>query len=467
MQQLLKHILLTFVLIGTFVSTMQGQYSRGNSPYSRYGLGDLRSTMFTPVSSSGGGLAATYRSFWDINLVNPASLGKLRYTSFQVGVDYQHSELSEKQTGITAQADNGNLSYLSLAFPITKSWEVLRDTLRRGVPLQWGMGFSLMPHSFVNYDVAVTRDVPSPPNTIPNVRFNYTGEGNTFRVNWSNGFTYKGISGGVNLGLLFGRVINTTFIDFQDTAYVYSYDNQFYVDQRSAGFVWDVGFQYEYEFKKSGEKKTAIGNLKANNKILIGVYAGGASDLITTSTQDYSRVGSFHPLDSIRSIADVPGRITMPLKIGGGISYGKELGMLIGFSYEGQLWSMFRRDGAIDQNVADAHRFALGFQITPDFADFTSFFNRIRYRVGVHYGLDARSLVASDNNRYQLMDYGLSVGFGLPMRPPKAKSILGFVNIGMEVGYLGHPQLINDVYFKVNLGFALNASGWFNRSKFR
>ncbi len=65
------------------------------------------------------------------------------------------------------------------------------------------------------------------------------------------------------------------------------------------------------------------------------------------------------------------------------------------------------------------------------------------------------------------MDYGLSIGAGFPMRPPKSKTVLGFVNLGFDVGYLGHPELINDIYFKVNLGFSLNSSGWFDKSKFR
>ena len=464
MQQLLKQFLTpiwVFLLLGGVVSTTLGQYSRGNSPYSRYGLGDLRSNMFAANSSMSGGLAATYRSYWDINLTNPASLGKLRYTAFQVGIDYQHSELSEKSTGLTAQADNGNLTYVSLAFPITKSWEVMRDTLRRGVPLQWGMGFSLMPYSFVNYDVKVNRTVGS----IPNVDFNYTGEGNKYRVNWSNGFTYKGISGGLNLGLLFGKVINRTLITFKDPDYNLAFNNNFVNDENAIGFVWDLGFQYEYVLKTKDRNPNAEANYSVDPKITIGVYAGGASNITTTSNQEFVRVGT--TVDSIQSTTGVQGQLTMPVKIGGGISYGKELGFTIGASYESEFWSAFRRNGAVDANLKDAHRFAIGFQIIPDFADYTSYFNRIRYRAGIHYNLDPRAIVAPDGNLYQLMDYGLSVGFGFPMRPPKAKSILGFVNLGFDVGYLGHPELINDVYFKVNLGFSLNASGWFSRAKFR
>ncbi len=465
MQRLFKQFLkpaLVLLLIGSFITISYGQYSRGNSPYSRYGLGDLKSTMFAANASMSGGLAATYRSYWDINLTNPASLGKLRYTAFQLGIDYQHSELSEKNTGLTAQADNGNLSYISLAFPITKSWEIMRDTLRRGVPIQWGMAFNLMPYSFVSYDVAVTRTV----GAIPNVHYNYTGEGNKYRVNWSNGLSYKGISAGANLGLLFGKVTNTTLVDFRDSSYALSYDERLVVDENALGFVWDLGLQYEYVFQNKKGITSPDPNFSIDNKLTIGFYMGGTSTITTTSGEQYTRESAFHPVDSIQNTSDVMGTISMPVKIGGGVSFGKELGLTFGASYETELWSMFRRNGLEDPNLMNSHRIALGMQFIPDFADYSSYLNRMRYRIGVHYGLDARAIVASDGNRYQLMDYGLSLGAGFPMRPPKSKSILGFVNLGFDVGYLGHPELIGDVYFRVNLGFSLNASGWFNRSKF-
>lgn len=466
MQQLFKQLFTPFLilcLIATMVTASWGQYARGNSPYSRYGLGDLKGSLFTANASMSGGLSATYRSYWDVNLTNPASLGKLRYTSFQLGLDYQHSELSEKSTGLTATADNGNLTYISLAFPITKSWEVMRDTLRRGVPIQWGMGFSLMPYSQVNYDVSVVRNVGS----IQNVKFNYTGEGNKYRVNWSNGISYKGFSAGANLGLLFGKISNNTTIDFQDSSYALAYDESLITEENGVGFIWDVGVQYEYAFPSKDRAKSSDPNYSIDRKLTIGAYAGGVTDIITSSSKQYVRAGNYHPVDSIQNTSGIAGKLTMPIKVGGGVSFGKELGLTVGASYETEMWSLFSRDGAADANLSNSHRIAVGMQIVPDFADYTSYFNRIRYRVGAHYGLDARTIVATNGTRYQLMDYGLSVGAGFPMRPPKAKSILGFVNLGFDVGYLGHPELIGDVYFRVNLGFALNASGWFNRSKFR
>ncbi len=339
----------------------------------------------------------------------------------------------------------------------------MRDTLRREIPIQWGMGFSLVPYSNVGYDVAVTRNLTG----VDDVEFNYTGEGNKYRVNWSNGITYKGFSAGANLGLLFGQITNREIVRFNDPAYIYDYDNERSTEESGVGFAWDVGVQYELLLKTEERSSIEDGNFSFDKKLVFGAYAGGVSNIKTTSNIQYVRSAPFRPVDSIQNIVGVEGQLQMPLKIGAGIGFGRELGTLVGISYESEFWSAFRRDGQSSANLVDAHRVAVGLQWVPDFADYNNFLNRVRYRFGAHYGLDARSIAGADGTRYQLTDYGVSLGAGFPMRPPKSKSILGFLNLSVEAGYLGHPELISDFYLKVNLGFALNASGWFNRAKFR
>ncbi len=460
---IIKYTFVALLLVATS-SIIQAQYAKGNSPYSRYGFGDLSNGMLVANQSMGGGMAATYRNFWNVNLVNPASLGSLRFTAFQLGINYEHHALSEKNTGLTAVADNGNLNYISLAFPITKSWEILKDTLRRGVPIQWGMGFSLLPYSSRNYDVSVKRTV----GTIPNVKFNYKGSGNKYRVNWANGFTYKGLSAGANIGLLFGKVSNSTIIDFQDSSYILGYDERFLSEEYGAALTWDIGFQYEYGLAKKEKNTDEYTSLDFKRKITLGAYMGSISDIKTFSTLQYTRQGLYTSIDSIRNVSDVEGTINMPLKIGGGVAIGSESDWQIGASFESQLWSMYKVNGRSDANIKDSWRVAIGGQWIPKLVDYSNYLNRIHYRFGLHYANDPRAIVASDGVRYQLVDYGLSVGAGFPLKSSDRKrTIGGFVNLGLDVGYMGHPELIGDVYFKVNLGFALNAGGWFTKSKFR
>lgn len=458
-------LLMLALLLG--ITTVEAQYARGNSPYSRYGFGDLASSMMITDQSMGGGMAATQRSYWNVNLVNPASLGQLHRTAFQVGLNYEHHALNEKSTGLSATANNGNLSYLSLAFPITKSWQVRGDTLRRGEPVQWGMGFSLMPYSSRSYDVSVVRSV----GDIPNVNFNYQGNGNRYRINWSNGVTYKGLSVGANVGLLFGQVNDITSIDFQDSSYVFGYDEVFVTQENVSGLIWDIGAQYEYFVGKDDDdnmdEPCTGGNFR--QKLIVGAYIGGTSDLTTSTDQETLIQGPSQVLTSLNTVTDQKGTIKMPLKYGGGISYGSEYGFKIGISYEGQTWSSYRVDGVADENLTNSWKIATGLQWVPDICEknSTSYFNRVRYRFGAHYGSDQRIITAANGTAYQLQDYGVAMGAGFPIHNRTLKSFVGFVNLGLEFGYVGHPELIGDMYFKVNLGFALNASGWFQKSKFR
>lgn len=456
-------LLCLIVLLTSMQSPVQAQYARGNSPYSKYGLGDLFSGMLPVNQSMAGAMAATYRDYWGVNLVNPASLGKLRFTAFQLGLNYEHHELSERSTGLTAQADNGNLTSISLAFPITKSWEVMRDTLRRGVPIQWGMGFSLMPFSNLNYDVTVLRDLEN----IPNVQFNYSGTGSRYRVNFSNGFTYKGLSVGVNTGLLFGKVINTAFIDFQDSAYINAFDESTIEDLSGVGFIWDAGVQYEITLKERTNKANLDENLQLKRKLTLGLYAGGVSRIRTESNVQYIRAGTYYSPDSVFVVSGIEGTMDIPLKLGAGFSFGSEATWLLGVNYETRLWDMYRVNDQADPYVQTSHKVAVGMQWIPNFIDFSNYFNRVKYRVGLSYASDYRTLQAADGSPYPLTDVSLSFGAGFPLRPPKSKAIEGHLNVGFDVGYFGNNDLINDIYFRVNLGFAMNASGWFTKSKFR
>src|SRR5688572_22582544 len=65
-----------------------------NSPYSRYGVGDILPSQ-NIVNRSMGGLAIPYRDFQSVNFVNPASLAWLKVTTLDIGVEYSSRTLHE------------------------------------------------------------------------------------------------------------------------------------------------------------------------------------------------------------------------------------------------------------------------------------------------------------------------------------------------------------------------------------
>ncbi len=90
-----KKIRLLGIFWCCFISLAQAQTE--NSPYSRYGLGDLLPAQ--PIASRGmGGLSAAYFDYTSINFVNPASYSKISATTLDLGFEFASRTLraSEK-----------------------------------------------------------------------------------------------------------------------------------------------------------------------------------------------------------------------------------------------------------------------------------------------------------------------------------------------------------------------------------
>jgi hypothetical protein len=456
----IKLFALAFAFLFLWQNINAQTYTRRNSPYSRYGLGDMMSFQFLPTETMGG-LKGAYNSVADINLANPASLGHLRSTAFDIGTFYKHSALTEQSTGNSARANDGNLSYLSLAFPLTRAWEVEKDSLRRGIPIQWGMAFTLSPHSTVGYDVRVLREL----DDIGEVEYQYSGDGTRYRVNWGNGASYKGLALGVNLGFLFGTVSDLNTIDFRDSAYVYAFDEQFLREEYTTGLLWDLGLQYDYYFKDEEGKRER--SFIKDKYLTFGFYASGSNNMSVLKTERTTRYGSFYSRDTIVDTEDVQARMQLPLTIGGGIALTHGLFWKVGLNYESSFWANQFEYDARQINMGNSYEIAIGGEFCPMPKDLNiqNYGQRIRYRLGGYYGKDPR-IVGTGADAVQLNKYGLNFGLGLPLKPLKS-GILGYTNLAFEVGYMGHPDLIGETFFKVNLAFTLNDGGWFRRARFR
>ncbi|NJL74370.1 MAG: hypothetical protein HC892_04295 [Saprospiraceae bacterium] len=209
-----------------------------NSPYSRLGLGDPVGQYF---SSNAGmaGISSVYHHPYHLNVLNPASHGWLRSTAFEVGVFAKFTALDSQ--GASTQEWDGNLNYLAIGFPLRNP---INESLDRKEPdFGWGMSFSLIPNTIVNYDIETSSEVGGE-NTIGA----FKGEGGTYKLYWGNGFRYKYFSAGLNLGYLFGRIRNTRLLFLEDEFAYYS-DN-FADDISVNGFVWNLGLNYDLFFKE-------------------------------------------------------------------------------------------------------------------------------------------------------------------------------------------------------------------------
>ena len=91
-----------------------------NSPYTRYGYGEIPGT-YSGEQKAMGGVALGLRSKTGVNTMNPASYSSVDSTTFMfdLGLTGLLSRFSSPQGAKTSF--NGNLDYLNMQFPLMKN----------------------------------------------------------------------------------------------------------------------------------------------------------------------------------------------------------------------------------------------------------------------------------------------------------------------------------------------------------
>ena len=127
-------------LLATFIGLSICIYSQNNtnSPYTRFGYGDLSNNTNGEYRAMGG-TSIAMRSNRSINAVNPASYSSVDSLTFMfdVGISGLLTHFSDAN-GIR-NTFNGNLEYVTLQFPIT-GW--------------LGCSAGVLPYSSVGYEFA-------------------------------------------------------------------------------------------------------------------------------------------------------------------------------------------------------------------------------------------------------------------------------------------------------------------------
>ena len=439
-------------LLGLFLSLTLMSFAQNspkeNSPYSRYGIGNILSTDFA-ASQSMGSLSAAYANPFQLNITNPASLSSLNMTSFETGAFAKYSMLS--QNGESASNWSGNISHYAIGFPMKNPLNKRAEL--KSSPYDIGMAFGLVPYSLVGYDMESTGTLPD----LGEVTYKYLGSGGTYQVFASSAVKYKNFSLGGHLGYLFGNMTNEKSVYFNDINYAFS--NVFRDQYSINGLLWRLGAQYEWIIGALPEDDTKA--LASRPRLMFGAYGSSANKVDITSTSIAARGNSFYNgsnLDTILSSVEVDGRMTLPAEFGVGVTFYKLLNYKFGADFKMSQWSQY--DNPLKQETFDnSWRAAIGGEYIPDVRSYNSYIKQVRYRGGLYYGKDPRVI-----ENQQLMTMGLTVGVGLPLKLPRG--LPSYINLGFEVGQLSAPDLLKENYFKINVGFTLNDNMWFYKQKF-
>lgn len=423
-----------------------------NSPYSRFGIGDIAANYFANQAGWGGQTAA-FHDPYHLNLANPASFAYLRATALETGIFTKYSQYSSASA--SQNEWNGNLAYLALGFTLKSPINEVLD--KNKSPWNHAMGISLTPYARVGYNIDQRDTLPN----LEDVEQEFTGSGGLFRLAWTGATKYKNTALGLNLGWVFGKSTYANNTRFYDTSSVQlpTFQDNFRQDLAANGFVWNAGIQHDFVLERSENDKTIptrwiTFGLSGNGQYQLNAY----EDRYQIRSRGQTSSGGFSVADTLFSSVDQRRQITLPSTFSFGIQYVKANKLKVGAQAVMENWSDYSNE-ARPETLRNTFAFSGGVEYTPDYSSYNRFMKRIRYRAGFYYRQDPRTVSGTNFN-----DNGITLGVGLPVVLPRQQA--SFVNLALEIGKIGADSPLEETYFRFTAGFTLNDNTWFFKRRF-
>lgn len=415
------------------ISLLQAQTE--NSPYSRYGLGDLVPSQ-NILNRGMGGASAAYFDFQSVNFVNPASYSRLKVTTLDIGAELDSRTLRTIDPPKKYNSISPNISYVQIGIPLSQK-------------RNWGMNIGLRPITRISYNVQSLGRMEG----IDSVRTIYEGSGGSYQVYTGTGFSIGKLSLGFNVSYLFGsKDFSSQRFFIADSANTFYFPANYSYQASYGGLMLNSGVQFRQRLSKNTVLQLgAYGNLKRNLR---------ASRDEKIETIQFSQDGSIQRIDSVRDILDVKGQVTYPTSYGLGFMIAHKDKYLFAADYSSQKWSEFRFFNETDR-VQDSWKFNVGGQILPNALNPKSYWGRVAYRVGFMYGKD---YINVDKD---LPTYAITFGAGLPMRRAQYTNQHSVINTSLEFGRRGNKEnVLSENFFRFSVGFTLSDI-WFIKRQYQ
>ncbi len=413
---MLKNKLLHFVLLLIFTSSIVSAQNNTNSPYTRFGFGDINDN-YTGEQRAMGGVAIGSRSKSSINTVNPASYSAVDSMTFMF--DIGASVLGSRFT-INDQSTNklnANLEYLTMQFPLWKNS---------------GFSMGVLPYSFTGYNYSTSELVTELPNLTATKT--YFGSGGVSQAYAGFGIqVFKGLSLGINAYYMFGNNMNSRLMTFDNATLGLrpSFQND---TIKVNSFRFRYGLQYNYQ-------------VGASNNLTFGAFFEPKTNLKARYNESTGSI-----VNSPSAYLSTHDMFELPQNFGLGLNYKIDNKITFAMDYSLQNWADVKFLGVTD-TLANRSRLAVGAEIIPNPRS-RKYFNRVTYRAGAnmsdpYYKLDGIE---------QPKNFGITFGFGLPLASSKS-----VVNATFEYGKIGSSSVLKEDYFKFTLNAVINENWFFKR----
>ncbi len=420
---MIKKIIAVFALVFSGVAFAQ---ENNASPYSYYGLGDVK-FKGTVDTRSMGGLGILPDSI-HLNLQNPAAYGHLKFTTFSIAAS--NSSTTFKTNTGTDDANRSTLDYLVLGIPVNK----------------FGVAVGLMPYTSVGYKI---ENNASGNDGLSRGR-QFRGSGGLNRV-------FAGVSYRVNDKLSFGVDANYNFGNIETKSVIgimgVQYPTREINKSKYNGLSFNIGAMYQTKITDKlywmnsatfTPKSELTGEIE--REIAAITYGNGANEIVVNE-----------PITSKLNNE----KVSLPAKFSFGSGVGENLKWFAGAEYTFQQSNELgnRFDNVTDAGFESAHRISVGGYYIPNYMSFNNYFSRITYRAGLKF--EKTGLVV---NNQDIKDYGFTLGMGFPL----GQSIGGSnLNVGFEMGKRGtkNAGLIEENYMNFFVSLSLN-DRWFIKRKY-
>ncbi|HVI48881.1 MAG TPA: hypothetical protein VM802_28700 [Chitinophaga sp.] len=418
-------------LVGFFL-VANNAIAQDNSPYSRYGLGDLNNNQNT-VNRGMGGVSQAYGDPQSVNFINPASYSNLLLTTLDVGIEGGSRSIADKNTKFSSGF--GTISYLQIGIPLAK---------------KWGLNLGLRPVTRVTYNLQQSEDKTFFDTLKMPIANRYEGSGGLYQIYGGTGVGIGNFSIGVNVGYLFGSVETNTHVIYPVTD-INSSRHMQRVSYNS--FFYKVGIQYRAKLNKEMDLSFgATGSLKQN--------MSAKKESLSQNQLYNASSDNFTPLDTVSYVKGDKGTVVYPQEFGAGLMLRKFDKWLVGVDFNTTQWSNFTNYGAKD-SLQNSWKMSVGGQFVPNATALSGYWNRVAYRLGAYYGLDYLKLNGQDMNIL-----GFTVGAGLPVRRMPYSNQYSMLNVAFEVAHRGsNNTALKENIYRLSLGFTLS-DRWFIKKKY-
>ena len=408
--------LLFFIFISESLIAQQS-----SSPYSRFGLGDLKS-QFSPVFNSLGGGGFAINDSKVINPFSPATYSSFESNSFLFSTGLNNELVNIESNDESQTLNNLSLSHITFGFPLTN---------------KIGSSFGIIPYSSVGYSMQ-SRDENY------NADMLYNGDGGISKVYAGGSLElHKNLSVGANASYLFGGLNRRKKLEFDDETIFNSRSNS---KINVKGLFYEVGAVFSKQFEDDKSSISIAFNTSNTSEI-----KAKRSNLIETF--EYS--GEYEIVKDTFVNSVVKGDMILPRYTNFGVSYSIDKWLFV-FDYSTQNWSEYELLGESD-SLVNSKRISGGFQFTPDISSVNQFYKRCHYRLGI-----ALNTTPLQINNTQLEDKSLSFGLGIPIK--KSRSTY---DISVIFGQRGttNNNLLKENYVKLGLNMSFEGI-WFVKQKY-